>query len=60
MVLLAAIAAVTSPPVQARASVRIARAAPVNRESWERSARRGEILVREGGRAVTIRLIEFE
>ena len=60
MFLLAALAAAANPAVQARASVRIVKSAPVNRQSWERSARRRQVVVREDGREVAIRLIDFE
>jgi hypothetical protein len=62
MLLLAAIAAVTTPPPPqpARASVRIVRAQAVNRQEWERSPRKREMVVEESGRKVTVRLIEFE
>jgi hypothetical protein len=60
VLLLAAIAAMTTPHQQAQASVRIIRAQRVNKEEWERSARRREIVVREDGRKVIVRLIEFE
>jgi len=56
---LAAIAA-SATPVQARASVRIVRAQRINREEWECSRRRREIVVQDGGRWVTVRVIEFE
>jgi hypothetical protein len=60
VLLFAAIAAVTTPPQQARASVRIVRAQRVTREEWERSARKREIDVRDGERKVIVRVIEFE
>jgi hypothetical protein len=60
VLLFAAIAAVTTPPQQARASVRIVRAQRVTRKEWERSARKREIVVREGERKVIVRVIEFE
>jgi hypothetical protein len=60
VLLLSAIAAMTSPQQQAQASVRIIRAQRVNKEEWERSARRRQIVVREDGRKVIVRLIEFE
>lgn len=59
MLFLAAIAAAATPQ-QVRASVRIVKAQRVTQEEWERSTRRREIVVKEGGRKVTIRLIEFE
>jgi hypothetical protein len=60
MFLLAALAAAANPAVQARASVRIVKSGQVNRQSWERSSRRRQVIVREGGREVAIRLIDFE
>jgi hypothetical protein len=60
VLLLAAIAAMTGPQQQVQASVRIMRAQRVNKEEWERSARRREIVVREDGRKVIVRVIEFE
>jgi hypothetical protein len=60
VLLFAAIAAVTTPPQQAQASVRIVRAQRVTMEEWERSARKREIVVREGERKVIVRVIEFE
>jgi len=59
MLLLAAIA-VAARPEQVRASARIVGAQRVNREEWERSRRKREIVVQEGDRKVTVRLIEFE
>jgi hypothetical protein len=56
---LAAIAAAT-PSVQAEAMVRIERAQRVTDEDWRRSPRKREIVVREGGREVKVRQIEFE
>ena len=58
--MLAAIAVATTPPQHARASVRIVHAQRVNKEEWDRSARKREIVVREGDRRVTVRVIEFE
>jgi hypothetical protein len=60
MLLFVALAAVATPPVQARATVRIVRAQRVTREEWQRSARRREIVLREGERKMIVRLIEFE
>ena len=60
MLLFAAIAAVTTPPQQARASARIVHAQRVNKQEWERSARKREIVVREGERKIVVRVIEFE
>jgi hypothetical protein len=59
MLFLVAIAAAATPQ-RVRASVRIVKAQRVTQEEWERSTRRREIVVKEGGRKVTIRLIEFE
>ena len=59
MLLPAAIASAAT-PAQARASVRIVKAQRVNREEWERSRRRREVVMQENGRKVTVRLIEFE
>jgi hypothetical protein len=58
VLLLAAILASSSQ--QARASVHMIKAQRVTREEWERSRRRREIVINEGGRQVTVRLIEFE
>jgi hypothetical protein len=60
VLLFAAIAAVATPPQQARVSVRIVRTQRVNRQEWERSARKRENVVREGERKVIVRVIEFE
>ncbi|HJR83668.1 MAG TPA: hypothetical protein VJ775_07055 [Sphingomicrobium sp.] len=60
MLVLAVLAAATAPPQQVRASVRIVRAQRVNKEEWQHSARKREIVVREGERKVIVRLIEFE
>jgi hypothetical protein len=59
VLLLAAILASASSQ-QARASVHMIKAQRVTREEWERSRRRREIVINEGGRQVTVRLIEFE
>jgi hypothetical protein len=59
VLILAAIAA-TATPTQAQVSVRIVRGQRIDREEWERSQRRREIVVEEGGRKVTLRLIDFE
>jgi hypothetical protein len=59
VLLLAAILASASSQ-QARASVHMIKAQRVTREEWERSRRRREIVIIEGGRQVTVRLIEFE
>jgi hypothetical protein len=55
------------PPVpqarpQARATVRIVRAAEASRDEWERlpPSRRRETIVVDGGRRLKIRLIEME
>ena len=45
---------------QARASVHIVKAQRVTREEWERSRLKREVIVRDDGRQVTVRLIEFE
>jgi hypothetical protein len=60
VLLFAAIAAASTPTQQVRASVRIVRAQRVTMEEWERSARKREIVVREGERKVIVRVIEFE
>lgn len=59
MLLFAALAAAT-PPQHARITVRIERAVRINKETWEREKRWRELVVREGERKVTVRLIEFE
>jgi predicted NAD-dependent protein-ADP-ribosyltransferase YbiA (DUF1768 family) len=59
MLFLAAIAAAATPQ-QARATVRIVKAQRVNREEWENSKRKRELVVQEAGRKVTVRLIEYE
>jgi len=56
----AVIAAIATPNVQARATVRIVQAQRVNKDEWERSGRKREIVIREGERKVMVRLIEFE
>jgi hypothetical protein len=50
------------PATQAQATVRITRAARVTKDEWtrERSVQRREVEILEGGRPLTIRLIEFE
>ena len=60
MLLLAALASTVAqaPPVQA--TVRIVRAQRITREEWQRSRRKREIVVKEEGRKMTVRLIEFE
>jgi hypothetical protein len=59
MILFAAIASAL-PPQQAQATARIVRGQRVTFEQWRRSRRKREIVVDEGGRKVTVRLIEFE
>ena len=56
--LLAIVASANS--LQARASVHIVKAQRVTREEWERSRLKREVIVRDDGRQVTVRLIEFE
>ena len=60
MLLLAAFASTVAqaPPVQA--TVRIVRGQRITREEWQRSRRKREIVVKEDGRKVAVRLIEFE
>ena len=40
--------------------MRIVKAQRVNREEWENSKRKRELVVQEAGRKVTVRLIEYE
>jgi ABC-type sugar transport system substrate-binding protein len=49
-------------PVQAQATVRIARTVTVTEDTWrqERSARKREIMIVENGRPIIVRIIEFE
>jgi hypothetical protein len=60
MLLLAVVAAAVSPWEQARATARIVRSRQVNKDEWERSPHKREIVVMDGGRKITVRLIEFE
>ena len=66
MLLFAALAStlqpVTDTRVRAQATVRIIRPVPVARKEWEQlpPSRRREFVAVEGGRRITIRLIEME
>ena len=66
MLLLAALAPALAPVPnvrpQAQATVRIVHAVRVTKEEWERlpRSRSRETFVVEGGRQLTVRLIEFE
>jgi hypothetical protein len=63
VLLLAALAAVSPPQVQAQATVRILRPVRVTSADWDKvpANKRREVTIREkDGRVVTVRLIEFE
>jgi hypothetical protein len=54
------LAVIAATPVRAEAIVRIQQAQRVTKEEWERSRRNREIVARENGRTLIIRLIELE
>jgi hypothetical protein len=58
--MLFALLAATAAQPQARATVRILPAARITRDEWKSAARRREIVIVDGGRKVTVRLVEFE
>jgi hypothetical protein len=58
--LFALLAAAATQLPQSRAMVRIMPAARVSYQEWKSAPRRGEIVVEENGRRVTVRLVEFE
>jgi len=60
MFALAALAIAASAQPQVRASVRILTPARATARDWQRSGRRRELVIRDGSRLVTIRLIEYE
>ena len=56
----AAIAAAATPPPRIEVTVRIQKAQRVTSEEWQRAGRQREIIVREDGRVLIVRLIELE
>ena len=58
--LAAALSSAPLPQERAQATVRIARAVRVNKDEWDRSARKREIEIIENGQPLRIRLVEFE
>jgi len=60
VLLLAVLASIATLPRQAQATVRIVGAQRVTSEEWKRSNRKREVVAREDGLKVRVRLIEFE